>query len=104
MPGGGVARRPLHFIIMGDCSGSMKGPKMQALNTALRAMLPHLVRWEREQLQAQLLIRILGFATEPRWHVPEPTPVAGADRGALAQQLLRPEVVPGSGLDDDPIL
>lgn len=55
MPGGGVARRPLHFIIMGDCSGSMKGPKMQALNTA------------------------------------------------LAQQLLRPEVVPGSGLDDDPI-
>jgi uncharacterized protein YegL len=213
MPGGGVARRPLHFIIMGDCSGSMKGPKMQALNTALRAMLPHLLRWEREQLQAQLLVRILGFATEPRWHVPEPTPVAelnarwrdleyvrwgwtnmgpafeavgevlepdrletralrpaillvtdglptdppgdferglaaltrhaagrlslrladapvlvaetidvivdrlvaasiavsrmseaGADRGALAQQLLQPEVVPGSGLDDDPIL
>ncbi|HME64138.1 MAG TPA: vWA domain-containing protein, partial [Streptosporangiaceae bacterium] len=29
---------------------------------------------------------------------------AGADRGALAQQLLQPEVVPGSGLDDDPIL
>jgi uncharacterized protein YegL len=75
MPGGGVKRRPLHFIVMGDCSGSMKGPKMQALNTALRAMLPHLLRWEREQLQAQLLIRILGFATEPRWYVPEPTPV-----------------------------
>jgi len=36
MPGGGVARRPLHFIVMGDCSGSMKGPKMQALNTAPR--------------------------------------------------------------------
>ena len=56
IPGGGVARRPLHFIIMGDCSGSMKGPKMQALNTA------------------------------------------------QAKQLLQPEVVPGSGLDDDPIL
>src|SRR5260221_145209 len=25
MPGGGVARRPLHFIVMADCSGSMKG-------------------------------------------------------------------------------
>ena len=74
-----MARRPLHFIVMGDCSGSMneeKGRKMQALNSALRAMLPHLVRWEREQLQAQLLIRILGFATVPRWHVPEPTPAA----------------------------
>jgi uncharacterized protein YegL len=75
MPGGGVARRPLHFI-MGDCSGSMKGPKMQALNTALRAMLPHLLRWEREQLQAQLLIRILGLAAEPRRHVAAPRPVA----------------------------
>lgn len=22
MPGGGVARRPLHFIVLADCSGS----------------------------------------------------------------------------------
>ena len=43
MPGGGVARRPLHFIVMADCSGSMKGEKMQALNYALRSMLPHLL-------------------------------------------------------------
>jgi uncharacterized protein YegL len=75
MPGGGVARRPLHFIVMADCSGSMKGEKMQALNYALRSMLPHLVTWERDQVQAQLLIRILRFATVPQWHVPEPLPV-----------------------------
>jgi uncharacterized protein YegL len=75
MPGGGVARRPLHFIIMADCSGSMKGAKMQALNYALRAMLPHLVAWERDELQAQLLIRVLSFATTPRWHVPDPLTV-----------------------------
>jgi len=100
MPGGGVSRRPLHFIIMGDCSGSMKGPKMQALNTALRAMLPHLLRWEREQLQAQLLVRILGFATEPRWHVPEPTPVAELNDRWRDLEYVRW----GSGLDDDPIL
>jgi uncharacterized protein YegL len=75
MPGGGVARRPLHFIVMADCSGSMKGENMQALNFALKSMLPHLISWERDQLQAQLLIRILGFATVPRWHVPDPTPV-----------------------------
>jgi uncharacterized protein YegL len=72
MPGGGVSRRPLHFIVIGDCSGSMKGQKMQALNWALRAMLPHLISWEYEQLQAQLLVRILGFATVPRWHVENP--------------------------------
>jgi uncharacterized protein YegL len=76
MPGGGVARRPLHFIVMADCSGSMKGEKMQALNYALRSMLPHLVTWERDQLQAELLIRILAFATVPQWHVPDPLPVA----------------------------
>ena len=76
MPGGGVARRPLHFIVMADCSGSMKGEKMQALNYALRSMLPHLVAWERDQLQAELLVRILGFATVPQWHVAEPLPVA----------------------------
>jgi len=75
MPGGGVARRPLHFIVMADCSGSMKGEKMQALNYALKSMLPHLIAWERDQLQAQLLIRILAFATVPRWHVADPTPV-----------------------------
>src|SRR5579875_2604857 len=76
MPGGGVARRPLHFIVMADCSGSMKGEKMQALNFALRSMLPHLVDWERDQLQAQLLVRILAFATAPAWFVADPTPIA----------------------------
>jgi uncharacterized protein YegL len=76
MPGGGVARRPLHFIVMADCSGSMKGEKMQALNYALRSMLPHLVDWERDQLQAQLLIRILAFASAPQWAVPDAVPVA----------------------------
>jgi len=76
MPGGGVARRPLHFIVIADCSGSMKGEKMQALNYALRSMLPHLVTWERDQLQAQLLIRILTFATVPQWHIADPLPVA----------------------------
>lgn len=76
MPGGGVARRPLHFIVMADCSGSMKGEKMQALNFALRSMLPHLIDWERDQLQAQLLIRILAFASAPQWTVADPVPVS----------------------------
>jgi uncharacterized protein YegL len=80
MPGGGVARRPLHFIVMADCSGSMKGEKMQALNFALRSMLPHLIDWERDQLQAQLLIRILSFASAPQWSVPDPVPVADLSR------------------------
>ena len=77
MPGGGISRRPLHFIILADCSGGMKGEKIQALNYAIADMLPHLAAWERDQEQAQVFIRAIAFATEPRWHIQDPQPVAG---------------------------
>jgi uncharacterized protein YegL len=77
MPGGGISKRPLHFIILADCSGGMKGEKMQALNYAIADMMPRLADWERDQEQAQVFLRAVAFATEPRWHVPDPLPVAG---------------------------
>jgi uncharacterized protein YegL len=76
MPGGGISRRPLHFIILADCSGSMRGEKMQALNFAIAEMLPNLVAWEQEQEKAQILVRVVAFADSPRWHVEDPVPVA----------------------------
>jgi uncharacterized protein YegL len=76
MPGGGVARRPLHFIVMADCSGSMTGERMQALNYAIADMLPQLAEWERDQVVAQVLVRVLSFATVPAWHVHEPVEVS----------------------------
>ena len=76
MPGGGVSRRPLHFIILADCSGGMKGEKIQALNYAIADMMPHLADWERDQEQAQVFVRVVAFATSPRWHIPDPVPVA----------------------------
>jgi hypothetical protein len=76
MPGGGISRRPLHFIILADCSGGMKGEKIQALNFAIADMLPYLAAWERDQEQAQVFIRAIAFATEPWWHIAEPQPVA----------------------------
>ncbi len=48
---------------------------MQALNFAIADMLSHLAEWERDQLRAQVLVRVLGFATVCQWHVKEPTPV-----------------------------
>jgi hypothetical protein len=63
MPGGGISRRPLHFIILADCSGGMKGEKIQALNYAIADMMPHLAARERDQEQAQVLIRAVAFAT-----------------------------------------
>ena len=76
MPGGGISRRPLHFIILADCSGGMKGEKIQALNFAIADMMPHLAAWERDQEQAQVFVRAVAFATEPRWHIREPVPVS----------------------------
>jgi uncharacterized protein YegL/DNA polymerase III delta prime subunit len=73
----GVSRRPLHFIILADCSGRMKGEKIQALNYAVADMMPHLTAWERDQEQAQVFVRAIAFATEPWWHIPDPQPVAG---------------------------
>jgi uncharacterized protein YegL len=88
MPGGGIARRPLHVIILADCSGSMKGEKIQALNFAIAQMVQHLSAWEEEQERAQILVRAIAFATEPRWHICDPLPVVGMRWSALT-------VVPG---------
>jgi len=84
MPGGGIARRPLHCFILADCSGSMKGEKIQALNFAISDMLPHLAAWERDQEQAAVFIRAIAFATEPTWHVSEPTPPSALRWSPLA--------------------
>ncbi|MEZ4834079.1 MAG: hypothetical protein R2873_19210 [Caldilineaceae bacterium] len=47
LPGGALASRPLHFIWIADCSGSMgHGGKIQALNNAIREVIPHMQRGE----------------------------------------------------------
>jgi uncharacterized protein YegL len=75
MPEGSMPRRPLHFIILADCSDRMRGDKIQALNDVIEDMLPHLAAWERDNPQAQVLVRAIAFATEPRWYIPDPVPV-----------------------------
>jgi uncharacterized protein YegL len=75
MPGGGISRRPLHLIIIADCSGGMKGEKIQALNYAIADMLAQLAIWDRAQEQAQVFVRAVAFATEAQWHIAAPTPV-----------------------------
>lgn len=75
-PGSMVSRRPLHFFVVADCSGSMAADgKMQALNNAMREMIPHLASVASQNPHAALLIRVLAFSTSARWHVGEPSPV-----------------------------
>ena len=73
-PGALTGRRPLHFFLLLDCSGSMAADgKMQALNTAVREMLPHLESVSAQNPHAQLLVRAIAFSAGARWHVVEPT-------------------------------
>lgn len=75
-PGGELATRPLHFIWIADCSGSMQvDGKIQALNQAIREALPHMRNVAAENPRAQVLVRALRFADRAEWHLPAPTPV-----------------------------
>jgi uncharacterized protein YegL len=72
-----LSNRPLHFIYLCDCSGSMAAQgKMQALNQAIRQSLPGMVEVARENPEARVLVRAISFADRALWHIAEPTPVA----------------------------
>jgi uncharacterized protein YegL len=74
--GGAVGRKALHFFFVLDVSGSMnRGGRIQALNNAIREVVPHLQDEARANPHAELLVRVLAFATEVEWVVPEPTPI-----------------------------
>jgi uncharacterized protein YegL len=71
-----LASRPLHFIYLCDCSGSMEAQgKIQSLNQAIRQSLPAMAAVARENPEARLLVRALRFADRAAWHIGRPTPV-----------------------------
>jgi uncharacterized protein YegL len=73
MPGEGkLSARPLHFIWILDCSGSMKANgKIEAMNTAIREAIPALQPEAAKNPEAQVLVRAFGA----QWHIAVPTPV-----------------------------
>lgn len=76
-PGGELATRPLHFIWIADCSGSMLADgKIQTLNTAIREALPHMKAEADANPNAEVLVRAVTFASGASWQVATPTPVA----------------------------
>lgn len=76
-PGGELASRPLHFIWICDCSGSMQSDgKIQSLNNAIREAIPHMQRAADENPNAQVFVRAVTFSDGARWHVAQPTPIS----------------------------
>src|ERR1700730_18442899 len=76
-PGGALAKRPLHFIWLCDCSGSMAADgKIQALNNAIRETIPHMRNVAADNPHAEVLVRAIRFGTTAEWHVAQATPIA----------------------------
>lgn len=76
-PGGEMSTRPLHFIWIADCSGSMGvDGKIQALNTAIREAIPHMRSVADENPNAQVLVRAIKFSSGAQWHISQPTDIA----------------------------
>lgn len=76
-PGGEMATRPLHFIWICDCSGSMGAEgKIQSLNNAIKEALPHMQTVADENPNAEVLVRAIRFSNGAQWLTAAPTPVA----------------------------
>jgi uncharacterized protein YegL len=76
LPGGELAPRPLHYILILDCSGSMAvDGKIQALNQAIAAAIPALKAIAQDNPQLRLLVRAITFADGARWHIDTPIPI-----------------------------
>ena len=79
LPGGPLATRPLHFIFLADCSSSMSGDKIQALNHAIREAIPHMREVARGNPNAEVLVRSIKFASGAQWHQSQATNVEAFD-------------------------
>ena len=68
-----IAKRELHFFFVCDCSGSMaSNGKMESLNQAIRQSLPSMARVAKQNPEAQLIIRVVSFGDEAKWHIEAP--------------------------------
>lgn len=59
----------LTVIYLCDCSGSMAGSRIAAVNTALAKVLPELSTLSELYPQVSLQVGILSFANSARWHL-----------------------------------
>ena len=75
-PGGVLATRPLHFIWLCDCSGSMnQDGKIQSLNNAIRECIPNMRKEAEDNPNAEVLVRVIKFDNGATWQLSTPTPV-----------------------------
>ncbi len=74
-PGGELAKRPLSFIWIVDCSGSMAGKKMESLNLAIHESIKPMQDVADENPNAEVLVRAIRFSSGAQWHISQPTEI-----------------------------
>ncbi len=75
IPGGALANRPLHFFWMVDCSSSMAGDRIGAVNHAIQECIEPMREEAAGNPNAQLYIHTLKFASGASWVTTEPVPI-----------------------------
>jgi len=76
MPGGKLSHRPLHFFWIVDCSSSMGvDGTIQALNAAIREVVPAMRDAAKGHPEVAVKVRAVSFSSGAQWHVSQETPV-----------------------------
>ena len=70
-----AGRRPLDVVFVVDCSGSMAGERIGALNWAMKTVLPAIRAHAEEHPEIAIRIRVLRFATGALFGAPAPQPI-----------------------------
>jgi uncharacterized protein YegL len=95
-PGGELATRPLHFIWICDCSGSMSvDGKVQSLNYAIQNAIPDMQKVADENPNAEVLVRAIRFSNGAQWQIAEGVTDMGKALSMVAEQL---KLLPERGL------
>jgi uncharacterized protein YegL len=68
-PTGPIVRRELQFFWLADHSGSMGGPKIAALNQAIREAIPEIRKALVSHPEVQIMMRAIRFSSSAAWHV-----------------------------------
>lgn len=74
-PGGELAKRPLQFIWLCDCSGSMSGKKIESLNFAIKEAIPAMRQVADDNPNVRVQVRSITFSNGAKWHVESPTDI-----------------------------
>jgi uncharacterized protein YegL len=76
LPGGQMSKRPLHFIWICDCSGSMSvNGKIETLNNAIRQSIPLMREAAADNPHVEVLVRVITFSDGAQWQIAQAVPV-----------------------------